>query len=232
MVCITGQVPSKLIGYDAFQETDITGITLPITKHSYLVTRIDEIMPAMKEAFHLAKSGRPGPVLVDITKDAQQASIDWDWDPSPVKLRGYRPEAGDAALAADEGRRADSRLEEAGDPGGAGHPAQRRDEGGEGVRRAHQRAGGDDAAGPGRVPGQPPAEHRHDGDARRSLGQPRDPGGRPAAGLRHAVRRPRDRQPQDLRARTPRRSTSTSTRPRSTRTCTPMRPSSPTCARR
>ena len=91
MVCITGQVPSKLIGYDAFQETDITGITLPITKHSYLVTRIDEIMPAMKEAFHLAKSGRPGPVLVDITKDAQQASIDWDWDPSPVKLRGYRP---------------------------------------------------------------------------------------------------------------------------------------------
>jgi len=91
MVCITGQVPSKLIGYDAFQETDITGITLPITKHSYLVTRVQDIMPAMKEAFHLAKSGRPGPVLVDITKDAQQAAIDWDWDPSPVKMRGYRP---------------------------------------------------------------------------------------------------------------------------------------------
>jgi acetolactate synthase-1/2/3 large subunit len=91
MVCITGQVPSKLIGYDAFQETDITGITLPITKHSYLVTRVEDIMPAMKEAFVLAKSGRPGPVLVDITKDAQQASIDWAWDPSPVKLRGYRP---------------------------------------------------------------------------------------------------------------------------------------------
>src|SRR5262245_23847076 len=91
IVCITGQVPSKLIGYDAFQETDITGITLPITKHSYLVTRVQDIMPAMKEAFHLAKSGRPGPVLVDITKDAQQAKIDWDWDPSPVKMRGYRP---------------------------------------------------------------------------------------------------------------------------------------------
>jgi len=90
MVCITGQVPSKLIGYDAFQETDITGITLPITKHSYLVTRVEDIMPAMKEAFHLAKSGRPGPVLVDITKDAQQAKHDWAWDPSPVKLRGYR----------------------------------------------------------------------------------------------------------------------------------------------
>ena len=91
MVCITGQVPSKLIGYDAFQETDITGITLPITKHSYLVTRVEDIMPAMKEAFHLAKSGRPGPVLVDITKDAQQAKMDWEWDAAPVKMRGYRP---------------------------------------------------------------------------------------------------------------------------------------------
>src|SRR5687767_13384381 len=91
MVCITGQVPSKMIGYDAFQETDIAGITLPITKHNYLVTRVHDIMPAMKEAFHLAKSGRPGPVLVDITKDAQQASMEWAWDPSPVKMRGYRP---------------------------------------------------------------------------------------------------------------------------------------------
>jgi len=91
MVCITGQVPSKLIGYDAFQETDITGLTLPITKHSYLVTRTQDIMPAIKEAFHLAKSGRPGPVLVDITKDAQQAMMDWEWDATPVKMRGYRP---------------------------------------------------------------------------------------------------------------------------------------------
>src|SRR4026209_904766 len=89
MVCITGQVPSKLIGYDAFQETDITGITLPITKHSYLVTRIEEIMPAMKEAFHLAKSGRPGPVLVDITKDPQQAAAEWSWNDAPVQMRGY-----------------------------------------------------------------------------------------------------------------------------------------------
>jgi acetolactate synthase I/II/III large subunit len=92
MVCITGQVPSKLIGYDAFQETDITGITLPITKHSYLVTRPQDIMPAIKEAFHLAQSGRPGPVLVDITKDAQNASVEsWEYDISPVKMRGYRP---------------------------------------------------------------------------------------------------------------------------------------------
>jgi acetolactate synthase I/II/III large subunit len=93
MVCITGQVPSKLIGYDAFQETDITGITLPITKHSYLVTRVQDIMPAIKEAFYLAKTGRPGPVLVDITKDAQQARLDWAWDPTPVKLRWHRPQS-------------------------------------------------------------------------------------------------------------------------------------------
>ena len=103
VVCITGQVPSKLIGYDAFQETDITGITVPITKHNYLVTRVEDIMPAMKEAFHLARSGRPGPVLVDITKDAQQASLDWEWDPSPVRMRGYRPNppvtSGDLAKA-------------------------------------------------------------------------------------------------------------------------------------
>jgi acetolactate synthase-1/2/3 large subunit len=90
LVCITGQVPSKMIGYDAFQETDISGITLPITKHNYLVTQVEDIMPAIKEAFHLAKTGRPGPVLVDITKDAQQASTEWEWDPRPVKIRGYR----------------------------------------------------------------------------------------------------------------------------------------------
>jgi acetolactate synthase I/II/III large subunit len=81
IVCITGQVGSKLIGSDAFQETDITGITLPITKHNYLVTSADDVAPAVLEAFAVAKSGRPGPVLVDITKDAQQGiaeHLDWD----------------------------------------------------------------------------------------------------------------------------------------------------------
>jgi acetolactate synthase I/II/III large subunit len=73
IVCITGQVGSKLIGSDAFQETDITGVTLPITKHNYLVTRADEVASVVREAFHIARSGRPGPVLIDITKDAQQA---------------------------------------------------------------------------------------------------------------------------------------------------------------
>jgi len=80
IVCITGQVGSKLIGSDAFQETDITGVTLPITKHNYLVTRAEDVAPAVREAFHVAKSGRPGPVLIDITKDAQQSSCEFDWD--------------------------------------------------------------------------------------------------------------------------------------------------------
>ncbi len=93
VVCITGQVSSKLIGYDAFQETDISGITLPITKHNYLVTRVNEIMPAIREAFYIARSGRPGPVLVDIAKDAQQAAIDdWEYDSGRILLPGYRPD--------------------------------------------------------------------------------------------------------------------------------------------
>src|SRR5216110_2348565 len=69
IVCITGQVSSAVLGTDAFQETDITGVTLPITKHNYLVTRVEGVYPTLREAFHLARSGRPGPVLVDITKD-------------------------------------------------------------------------------------------------------------------------------------------------------------------
>jgi len=86
IVCITGQVGSKLIGSDAFQETDITGITLPITKHNYLVTSADDVASAVREAFAVARSGRPGPVLVDITKDAQQASCEVDWAAAEPRL--------------------------------------------------------------------------------------------------------------------------------------------------
>jgi acetolactate synthase-1/2/3 large subunit len=92
IVCITGQVGSRLIGTDAFQETDITGVTLPVTKHNYLVTRADDVASTIREAFHVATSGRPGPVLVDITKDAQQSSAEYDWDAAAPKLRGYRPD--------------------------------------------------------------------------------------------------------------------------------------------
>ena len=92
ILCITGQVGSKVIGTDAFQETDVTGVTLPITKHNYLVSDVDDVAPTIHEALYVARSGRPGPVLVDITKDAQQASTEMQWDPGAVKLPGYRPD--------------------------------------------------------------------------------------------------------------------------------------------
>jgi acetolactate synthase I/II/III large subunit len=92
IVCITGQVGSKLIGSDAFQETDITGVTLPITKHNYLVTHAGEVARTIREAFYVARSGRPGPVLVDITKDAQQTSCEFDWEAAKPRLPGYRPD--------------------------------------------------------------------------------------------------------------------------------------------
>src|SRR5580698_10070027 len=80
IVCITGNVSSKVLGTDAFQEIDITGITLPVTKHNFLVSRAQDIAPMLRQAFYVARSGRPGPVLVDITKDAQQATVDFEWD--------------------------------------------------------------------------------------------------------------------------------------------------------
>jgi len=86
VVCITGQVSSKLLGSDAFQEIDITGITMPITKHNVIVSRAEDIARTVREAFVIANSGRPGPVLVDITKDAQQASCDFNWDAATPKL--------------------------------------------------------------------------------------------------------------------------------------------------
>jgi len=89
MVAITGQVSSKVLGSDAFQEVDITGITLPITKHNFLVTRAEDIAPAVREAFQIACSGRPGPVLVDITKDAQQATAIYDFEAAAPAA--YRP---------------------------------------------------------------------------------------------------------------------------------------------
>ncbi|MCR2763588.1 acetolactate synthase large subunit [Microbacterium sp. zg.B48] len=90
IVCITGQVFSNLMGTDAFQEADIVGITMPITKHSFLVKRAEDIPSAIAAAFHIAGTGRPGPVLVDITKDAQQAEVPFVWPPK-VDLPGYRP---------------------------------------------------------------------------------------------------------------------------------------------
>ena len=87
LVVFTGQVPTGLIGNDAFQECDITGITRPCTKHNFLVRNIDELASAIKEAFHIARSGRPGPVLVDLPKNVMAAQT--DYDPANVKIRNY-----------------------------------------------------------------------------------------------------------------------------------------------
>jgi len=91
LVCITGQVSSRVLGTDAFQETDITGVTLPITKHNFLVTRTEQIAPTIRRAFAIARNGRPGPVLVDITKDAQQGATDYERDETPIEIRVRGP---------------------------------------------------------------------------------------------------------------------------------------------
>jgi len=90
MVAITGQVPRSMLGNDAFQEADITGITLPITKHNYLVQDVKDLPRIIKEAFHIASTGRPGPVLVDIPKDVTTDELDFKY-PDKVDLRGYKP---------------------------------------------------------------------------------------------------------------------------------------------
>jgi acetolactate synthase-1/2/3 large subunit len=90
LVCITGQVRSNLIGTDAFQEIDATGITMPIVKHSWLVQDVEELPSVLKAAFHVARTGRQGPVLVDVAKDVQEAELDFVY-PDEVDLPGWRP---------------------------------------------------------------------------------------------------------------------------------------------
>ena len=89
-VCITGQVPYRVIGTDAFQEADTVGITMPVTKHNWLVSDPADIPRVIREAFHVATTGRPGPVLVDFPKDVANATMDWYW-PEKVDLPGYKP---------------------------------------------------------------------------------------------------------------------------------------------
>ncbi len=105
IVCITGQVSSKVLGTDAFQEVDITGITLPVTKHNYVVTRAEDVAPMIREAFLVARSGRPGPVLVDITKDAQQGLAEFDFaaaEPKPHRPHPMLKTESESILAAAE----------------------------------------------------------------------------------------------------------------------------------
>src|SRR5947199_9337339 len=101
LVAITGQVPQAMIGKGAFQETDIYGMTLPVVKHSYLITDINDIPRIVKEAFHIAQTGRPGPVLIDLPKNVQQARSQPVF-PQAVTLRGYRLDRTPSALELNE----------------------------------------------------------------------------------------------------------------------------------
>lgn len=93
IVCITGQVPRGAIGTDAFQETDVTGVTLPVTKHNYLVSDINELAYVIREAFHIARTGRPGPVLIDVPKDVQIEKTEFIYPEGEIVLPGYHPPA-------------------------------------------------------------------------------------------------------------------------------------------
>ncbi len=186
IVCITGQVASHLIGYDAFQETDITGITLPITKHNYLVTNVHDIASTIREAFYIARTGRPGPVLVDIAKDAQQAAIEWSYDDSPVAMTGYRPDL--SPLPADL-QRAVEMIQNAKRPvilAGRGVLMSNAMDEVRAFAEMTQTPVALTLLGLGGFPANHPLITGDDGHARRILDEPRHPGSRPAARLWHA----------------------------------------------
>ena len=91
LVVITGQVPSSAVGTDAFQESDVIGVTMPIVKHSYLLQRAEDITRTVREAFHIARTGRPGVVLIDFPKDLQNQKAEFHWPEGPIRLRSYNP---------------------------------------------------------------------------------------------------------------------------------------------
>ena len=170
LVCVTGQVRSHLIGTDAFQECDITGITIPIVKHSWLVQDVEELPHAIKAAFHVARTGRCGPVLVDIPRDIQEAELDFSY-PDEVDLPGWRPPRR-VTREADAGGSAGDRRR------GAARPLRRRRDDqrrrlrrAARARRAVAAAGRDDADGEERVPGDARAPLRLAGHARRRSGR-------------------------------------------------------------
>ena len=201
IVCLTGQVPTHLIGNDAFQEADTTGITRPATKHNYLVKRGEDLARVVHEAFYVARSGRPGPVVIDLPKDILIGPAPYT-AASTEPHRSYRPRHGARP--------------------GANPPRRRPAEGGKTPdrlfrRRRHQR--GPDASvgadrtcppdrrplyqhadGPGRLSSQRPAVPRHAGDARHGRGQPRHAWLRRDAERRRPLRRPRHRPAQRLLA--------------------------------
>ena len=201
MVAITGNVPAALIGKDAFQEIDINGITLPMTKHNYLVRDADDLPRVVAEAFHIARSGRPGPVHIDITKDALQQETRATHPSAEdvvAGLPGFRPNMDGHPRQLKAAAAEIARGQAAGHPG----RSRRAPRGGLGRPRHLRREGPD----PGRLDAARDRCHRRDpsarlrlhGHARLEARQPGDPERRPAHRGRHALRRPGDRQRPDL----------------------------------
>ena len=203
MVAITGNVPAALIGKDAFQEIDINGITLPMTKHNYLVRDADDLPRVVAEAFHIARTGRPGPVHIDITKDALQQETRGR-HPTEAEvvagLPGFRPNVDghprQLKLAAAEIAKAQRPVILAGH--GVLHAEAWDDL--VSVRREDPDPGRLDAARDRGDRRDAPARLRLHGHARLEARQPGDPVRRPAHRHRDALRRPGDRQRADLRA--------------------------------
>ncbi len=193
LVSITGQVPSYNIGKGAFQETDFFGLTLPVVKHSYLVMDARDIPRIVKEAFYIASSGRPGPVVIDIPKDVQISMTPADLSRQD---RTARLQAGEEGRRSGAQRiaRPDREGGEAGALRGRRHHFLGRVEGTARIRGADEHSGVHHADGHRLFPGEPSALAEMARHARHLLREPRGERGRPAAGLRRALRRPRDRQ--------------------------------------
>ncbi len=179
LVAITGQVASAAIGTDAFQEADIRGITMPITKHNFLVNDPNDIATTIAEAFHIASTGRPGPVLVDVTKDAMQAKVDFQW-PTELSLPGYRPVTRPHPKQVREAARLIVAAEKPVLYVGGGVIRAQAERRAEGARRAARHPGGHHADGSRRAARHPRAALRHAGDARLGLGRRRAAAVRPA----------------------------------------------------
>ena len=229
MVAITGQVPYSVIGTDAFQECDTVGITMPVTKHNWLITDANDIPQIVREAFHVATTGRPGPVLVDVPKDIANQHD------GLVLAREGRPSGlqadGEGTPEADQGRGAShQRGEAAGDLRRRRHLEGPRRRGPARARRADGYARRHHAHGPWLLPRRSPAVPRHARHARELHRGHVDAEGRSAHHLGCALRRPRHRQGRARSRPTRRSSTSTSTRPSRARCAGPTCRSSATAA--
>ena len=204
MVAITGQVPTKAIGSDAFQECDTVGITRSVTKHNELVMTAEELPMAIRQAFHIATTGRPGPVLVDVPKDVLQATVEWDW-PSDAdvtaSLPGYRPTTKGHPRMIKEAAKLILASERPVIYAGGGILKARAADGAARAGRAHRDPRRHHADGAWLDPGRPPADVGHARHARQRDGGRVDAAQRPADHARRPLRRPDHRPPRRLRPR-------------------------------